>query len=475
MGDIGNVLSVVGVEVDSTIGKITRLISSFESLLGSVKNVTGLLSGGGGGGLGLGGLLGGLFGGGAGGSIPTTAPLQGSLLEGLGMEAAGASAGTGFLGGFGSVVGGGLAKFGSTLAPLFTNPFTAIVGGGLVAFFALTDVFKKANIAETVSRDFGTEISKGLQESLGSLAEEVGDLSTAAALGLSDIFGEAIASGTANFDLFAERIADTFSFLERGQITATEAQQILNESVAQLLPHLDELGPAGEAQIQRLINAAEEFGITFEGLGQLGGPISSSIEEIAEKFGITTDAARELAEFLDVKVKTNVQRIADELEIPPKLLKEIGTAVKEQFGIPLEGIQALLMTMGISIDDLATAFGIKIPENIDKATSSAEKLGDEIKKIPRTVNVAINERRNGSVEIPGLKHGGLVPAMPPFGSLYRLGEREPELVIPQSKLGQAQPAIIELHVIKETAAGTVESRQVHKIVNDGISTGRIRI
>jgi hypothetical protein len=201
MGDVGNILSIFGVEVDSTIGKMTRLISSFMSLAESIGGVLGMFRGGG---IGGGGLLGGLVGTGA--------------------------------------AGGGSGLFGA-IGGLLTNPLTAIIGGGLGVGVLVAKLFgKEANIAETVENTFGVELSKGLENTLANLATQTGDLSTAAALGISEIFNEALQSGQADLDLFAERIGDTFSFLERGQIDTTQAQDVLNKAIEQLLPHLDELG-----------------------------------------------------------------------------------------------------------------------------------------------------------------------------------------------------------------------------------------
>jgi hypothetical protein len=71
-----------------------------------------------------------------------------------------------------------------------------------------------------------------------------------------------------------------------------------------------------------------------------------------------------------------------------------------------------------------------------------------------------------------------VGANPPWGSLFRLGEKEPELVIPKSAIEghspvqmSSKPSVIENH-ITVVLDGHVMKRFVEKTVNDGRATGR---
>jgi TP901 family phage tail tape measure protein len=386
--------------------------------------------------------------------------------------------GKGFSGFFKEFTKEGQVSFGSIFSGLASSlpAIGAIVGPITQGIKALAGVFSKPEykkVMEDAGRDLGVSLGEGLSKQIADLSEQIGDRATAIQLSLGDIFGEALVTGTANFDVMAEQIADTFSFLERGQITATQAQQILNESVAQLLPHLDELGPAGEAQLQRLINAAEEFGITFEGLAEIGGPIASSVEEIAEQFGITTGKAKELAKFLGVDVKNNVQRLADELGIPPKILKQIGEAVKADFGIPLEGIQGLLNTMGISIEDLAAAFGIEIPNSIRRAASEVGNLANEIDRIPRTVNVDINQRRSNRGSEGISAQGGLhIPmvTMPEIGPIFAHRGESVHIDKPSLQPMSSQPIVTHNH-ITVTFDGKVMEKKIVTTVNKASRLG----
>ena len=388
MGDAGNILSVFGVEVDSTIGKITRLISSFESLFSNVTSLIGAFGGGGGGGGGLGSLLGGLFGG---GGKSAGLPSPGSFMPQ--MTGMGATAGTGFLSGFGSTVGGGMSSLAATLAPLFTNPFTiaigAILGGwlGLKALFGGPSTFE--SVGEEAARDFGMTFSESLQHHIVNLAEDVfgGDRAAAMQAALASIIREGLGDGfdSSELDMYTEKIADTFSFIERGQLSATEGQKILNDAFAQLIPHLDELGAEGVAELERILAASDRLGIEFKGQ-------EAAIQSVIDYYN-------ELG-----------------IKVPPW------------------------------IEEIAASLGL-VEGELYEATKGAGKFTDSLNKIPRNVSVTIREtiervsKGGGDGGIPGLQHGGWAPKAPtPFGQLYRLGEREPELVIPQSKVGQVPAA-----------------------------------
>ncbi len=356
---------------------------------------------------------------------------------------------------FTTSIGSILSDLGSALPAI-----GALAGPAIQGIQALIGVFKKpeyVKVFEDVGRDWGVGISEGLSQQIANLSDQIGDRATAVQLSLGGLFTEAIGSGAANFDLLAQKAADTFSFLERGQITSAQAQQILNESVAQLLPHLDELGPAGEAQIQRLINAAQEFGVTFEGLAQLGGPISSSLQDIMGQFKLSNQEAKELAKLLGVDVKTSTQKLAAELGVTPKILKEIGAAIEAKYGIPLDGIQGLLDTMGVSIEDLATAFEIDIPGSVVVAGGSVGTLQTQIDDLGKTRITIPVEFDVGNFELPDTE-GGKVKGAQAGGlfsrpSLRVIAEHEPEVVgspnaivrafrdaMEQTRIGTASPS-----------------------------------
>jgi len=252
-------MNLFGIESDSAFGKLIGWLDQGISMFNSVLGLLGKLTGG----------LGGLFGGGGGGFS------LGSLFGGGGDSKGG---------GIGGLLGG------------LTSPLgiAGLIGGGVLGIGKLIGSLfgKSANIAETVERDFGAQISEGLQNALNNLSP---DLSTAATLGLGGIINEAITSGSANFDLLTERAADTFSFLERGQITSAQAQEALNASVSALLPHLDQLGAAGVSQLERLLGASKHFGVEFEGLSQIAEFLGQSLgPDLAAQAAVGTQSVSQL-------------------------------------------------------------------------------------------------------------------------------------------------------------------------------------
>ena len=462
MGDIGNALSIVGIDIDSVIGKVTRLISTFESLLGSVSGIIGMFKGGGAGGISLGGgggltgLLGGLFSGGGGvtSAAGPTLPAAGGALGGIGgAVSSGASA-----------VMGGIS---TALAAIPVAGWIALAGIGTVlltrAIFGEPSAFEQAGTE--LGNVVGEGFSEGLQWHIAQAGEITGDFGLAVQQNLGAVFGDAIQQATMNFDSMSAAVeagainfddmmmsaADTFSFLERGQISATEAQQILNDAVGWLIPNLGELGATGEAELTRLVNAAQAAGIEFEGLDQLihyvesgftslGIAIDASIGDVASTFDITNKQAKELADLLGVKIKSEAQQMANELGVTPKIFKEIGAAVEAEYGIPLSGIQGLLEMMGVSIEQLGAAFGIEVTPGIREANTVATELKTTLDQMPRDIDININasDRRESlsiAESFPGLQHGGRVEANPPYGTAVRLGEHEAEYVFPESKVG----------------------------------------
>ncbi len=342
---------------------------------------------------GPGGLLGGLFSGGGGvtSAAGPTLPAAGGALGGIGgAVSSGASA-----------VMGGIS---TALAAIPVAGWIALAGIGTVLL--ARKIFGEPSAFEQAGTELGNVVgegfSEGLQWHIAQAGEITGDFGLAVQQNLGAVIGDAVKEGTANWDVLTGKMADTFSFLERGQISATEAQNILNQSVGWLIPNLSELGATGQAELTRMVNAAQAAGLEFEGLDQLinyvesgfvslGIAIDQSIEGLAKDFDITNKQAKELADMLGVKIKSAAQQMANELGVTPAIFREIGAAVEAEYGIPLDGIQGLLDTMGVSIEDLATAFGIEIPDAIGQADTAAQDLSTTLANIPRSIDVDITQ------------------------------------------------------------------------------------
>jgi len=290
------------------------------------------------------------------------------------------------------------------------------------------------DIARDVARDIGPSISKELEKSIIASGKP-------AQLAIGAIFKEGFATGSATADMFAEEIGDLFSFFGRGEITKFDLVGALEESVPMLIERLQELGPAGEEQLNRIIGAAQSMGIEFEGLSELieGTFAPDTMESIAKQFDMTNDQVRELAGLLGVDVQTELERMASSLGLSVDEFKTLGAAVEEKFGIPMEDIGALLESMGISAADLADKLGVEVSDNAgeldDELKNSTEemKLGaDQASRMADALERAA--RAAGGIvvpsgSIPGMQHGGIVDQP----QLTIIGE-SPEVVAPVKAL-----------------------------------------
>jgi hypothetical protein len=269
LGNLGNIFSVFGINIDNIIGKFTRLVSSVKSFAGQLGQ--------------LGSEIGGSFGG---------------ILETVS-----------------SFLGGPLGSL-------------AVAGAGFVVDFVSGLFGGKANIEETIARELGDPVasglSKGLKDSLANLAEQTGSLDVAAQLGLGDIFRESLANGTADLDRFAEQIADTFSFLERGEIDATQAGLILSDTMSQLLPIIDQLGPAGEEQLRRIVTAALATGVEFEGLSELALKLGISMEMTADQTMAAFEAMNGNATKWSAHLQKKTTDAARAMERLQRIMRNIG-------------------------------------------------------------------------------------------------------------------------------------------------------
>ena len=276
LSETRGIMTLLGVDSDSTLGRIvdgvSKAFDAFNGLFGIIDKITGLFGGGGGG------FLGDLFGGGGEGG-------GGGFLSKL--FGGGGGGGGGFLSGlFG---GGGF---------LSALPGIGLIGAGA---FGLTKLLSslfggpsdQERAIQDSLRDFGVNLSAGLADQIANLGGS-DDIRRAAQLSIGQILGEGIAQG-ADLDLLTERVADTFSFLERGEITAAQAQDVLNDSVSQLLPILDQLGATGVSQLERLVGAAELFGIQFEVLDEITAFLTGQMGALQGAVGGVTDEVNELA------------------------------------------------------------------------------------------------------------------------------------------------------------------------------------
>lgn len=275
LSEARGIMNLFGVDSDSALGKVidgaTKVFDTFNSVLGIVDKVAGAFGG-------LGGVLGG---GGGGGILGGGGGILGSLggLFGLGGGGGGAAAagGAGAAGGLGGIFG----SLGSAAGALFTNPFGLAVLGGIGAFFggkALIGKLFGGRSADTVGEEAGRDLGVGISDELAKAVFESGK-------NLQLFLPEVFAEGKLSADRLAEEIGDIFSGITQGKISESDAIPALQESTQVLLQNFDQLGATGEAQLERVLRAADSTGLQFEASGEAASALAQRLVEAAQQGG----------------------------------------------------------------------------------------------------------------------------------------------------------------------------------------------
>lgn len=461
-------MTLLGIEADSTFGKIigwlSKVFDAFNSLIGIIGKVLGILgkkSPFGEGGL-FGGLtkaLGGLFGG---GGIPV-GEFVGPLTE------AGTQSGVGFLSGFGATMSKGLAGLGKTLAPFFTNPFTIAIGAGIAGFFLLKGLFggrDAGTVMEEAGRDMGVTLSDALAKQIFESGKNIQFF-------LPEIFAE----GMMSVDRFAEEIGDLFSLFEQGGISKPALIAELERTIPILIANLEQLGPAGEEQIQRIIAAAKAMGVEFEGLGDLiqSQFAPSTVQEMKKQFGLTNKEVKELAKTLGIKIQTDIQRMAASVGLSTKEFKALGKAVEEKYGIPIKELLPFLESMGVSAEELGKALGVDVAGGskglgesmagnqveISGAADQAGRLAEQLERAARASgNISIPAIPNIGGGVVAAQHGLDITARRPTFMPLLFGEAGPERlrVTPLRGEDSESSAPTSNLVVNVSVSGVVVSR-----------------
>lgn len=333
------------------------------------------------------------------------------------------------------VAGGAVAgaQAGAVAGPIGAGIGAAL--GALVGFFRGSGA---EDFRKELSEAFETNISLALSEAIQKSGKD-------AQLFIAEIFGENLALGIAGTaDKFAEEVADLFSVFERGDISEAELFTALKENIPLLIENFEDLGPAGEEQIQRIIAAAQEFGVELEEIDALlqATFAPDTIEDIAEAFGLTNKEVKELGDLLGIKIQTDIQRMAAALGLTVKDFKELGKAVEEEFGIPMDMIDELLASLGVSAEELAEALGVEVvtgtkavdeemknaADETDRAAKNAERLAKALEKAALAAG-GININVGG--DVPEGAHTGDIVASP---AVRMVAEVEPEIIAPVRSL-----------------------------------------
>jgi hypothetical protein len=366
----------------SGVSKLFDMFNSLTGILGKVSGLFGGIFGGGDDGGGLGGLLSGGKG--------LLSKLFGGSGAASGAASSGATAGTSFLGSFGSTISGGLSSLGSTLATLFTNPFTIGIGAALGGFLLIKNLFggrDAGTVGEEAGRDMGIGISDALAQSIFEAEKPI-------QLFLREIFAE----GQLSAARLAEEQADIFAGIEQGAFSAQEGMAALGASVPDLIANFDELGTAGESQVERLLRAAFSTGETFEGMNEVVSTLGTSLVDAAQQGGdawLTAQneigtTGRESLEFL--------RNAYGEL-LPESVLASINeilglnAAIEETKGVTSsvnEEMAKLPEVAAESVAGVAEAFATGSEEIVEGLGPISETMANEIRQAGEETSTAID-------------------------------------------------------------------------------------
>jgi hypothetical protein len=313
---------------------------------------------------------------------------KGGILGGIKniFSSASAEAGGGFIGaisGIGSLVGtiGPLVNVGIQMGKAIVSGIKKLLGGRTAS-----------TVVEEAARDMGTQIPKELAEAIHQSGKNV-------QLFLPEIFE----TGGMGIDRMAEEVGDLFSFFQRGEIDKGTLLAELKETLPILIENFDQLGAAGQEQIDRIISASyaagielEEFDallktrITDETLKEMGlvGQTNfqmireaaaklgveveflaakvqetfapQTLEEMAKSFDKSNDEIREIAASLGLNIQTELEKIAASVGLTATEFTSLGEAMEKAFGIDAGRLTEFLESTGLSAQELANSLGVAI-------------------------------------------------------------------------------------------------------------------
>lgn len=414
MEDLSNIMNVFGIEADSALGKVVSGVGTLIGTLPAILNFNNSII--------------------ASAENAAEAIQQSATAIAAGIAAIANATAAGSTGQ--RALGGAMA--GAGVGAQVGGPIGAAIGaaaGALVGFFRGrgAEQFK-----EDLEEAFEVPISEALSEAIKKSGQN-------AQLFIAEIFGENLLLGIeGSADKFAEEIGDLFSVFEQGDISEPELIRALKESLPLLIENFDELGPVGEEQLERIISAADRFGIELEEIDALmqAAFAPDTVQDIMEAFGLTNEEVRKLEEQLGIKIQTDLQRMAATLGLSVDEMKALGKATEEEYGVPLEDIDKLLEALGVSAEELAEALGVEVKggnedlnEELEETTDEMGRSADEAERLARALERAA--RAAGGINVPS--GGDTTPGMATGGIAERpmvtsIAETEPELVAPVRSL-----------------------------------------
>jgi hypothetical protein len=328
---------------------------------------------------------------------------------------------------------------------------------------AITDSFGEiAAFLETTGTSGQVELGKMINEmrEMGLVTEEVKakikELATSA-LGNLSVFLDFLTTqfgkgGTfeGNMEAAAANVGvlvGTFGAAVAAAGSLAGAVGLLPESFGELLVQFREL-LGNESKALNKLTQFYNFAVNNEDqLNAIGGLVTAMGElaaaGILNKDTIQDFGGAAILQMQDVLASTQNQSVAllamapqiaellalyNEMgvQVPPSLQDIANKALEAGASLtPPEGIQDILGSIRDVLLSIAGALGV-VSSEANNATNSLQNLANQ--NVP---NVPDSLKGDG---IPEFATGGVLSANPPFGSIFQAGEREDELIIPESEV-----------------------------------------
>ena len=175
---------------------------------------------------------------------------------------------------FGKAFSGGLSGILGGVASFL--PIAGAIAGPVIE--GIKAIFSSGRgvgtIIEEAARDLGQTWSESFVKSAGI------EIGTNLQLQLAKAFQAGGFGGDVN--RFAEEVGDIFSGLEQGLFSTQDAIAALQRDLPILIDNFDKLGPEGQAQIERIIAAAERLGVELPELTELSQILGASFKIAAD-------------------------------------------------------------------------------------------------------------------------------------------------------------------------------------------------
>ena len=267
-----------------------------------------------------------------------------------------------FLGGIEEIV----SQIGATIGAAF-GPLGKMVGqlaGKLVPLIA--GIFSKPEfkkVAKDAGRDLGVELSDELAKTIAERSKELGNRFAAITEAIPEIIAEAgIKSGQA-LDTFVARARDNLVLLSTGVFTSAEAFGNLGESLALLIPEMD------------------NFGATTQRVDAIFETLTTALDQVRTGLATTKDAAKLLGETFPLLVERlddmgvagviGIRNIINETRALGIEVQAVTDFVVAQTSKIVGGVDMILSSLRTRIDQLPEGL------NFGKAFRKAQKEAKE--------------------------------------------------------------------------------------------------